>query len=103
MTPPGEPESHFSCDAAPVQAEGMLDGHPFYFRARGDCWSFSLAEAPGVDPADLDSAERAVGRGYFLSEPYGATGSFAASYMPLSEARHHISDCIRRYRAARST
>jgi len=26
----------FPCDAAPVQAEGTLDGHPFYFRDRGD-------------------------------------------------------------------
>ena len=23
----------------PVQAEGKINGKPFYFRARGECWS----------------------------------------------------------------
>ena len=92
----------FTCDAAPVQAEGTLDGHPFYFRARGDQWTFSLAEEPGCDPVCIDSAESAVGRGYFLAAQYGAPRSFAASYMPLPEARDLISECVRRYRADRS-
>ena len=93
---------HFTCDAAPVQAEGTLDGHPFYFRARGDQWTFSLAEEPGLDPVHIDSAERAVRCGYFLAAQYGAPGSFAASYMPLAEARDLIGECVRRYRADRS-
>jgi hypothetical protein len=92
----------FTCDAAPVQAEGTLDGHPFYFRARGDRWTFSVAEEPGVDPVQIDSVESAVGRGYFLAAPYGAPGSFAAGYMALAEARDLIEECIRRYRADRS-
>lgn len=95
-------EYRFTCDAAPVQVEGTLDGHPFYFRARGDEWSFSLAEAPGLDPIYIDSAESAVGRGYFLAAPYGAPGSYAASYMALAEARDLIGECVRRYRADRS-
>lgn len=92
----------FTCDAAPVQAEGTVGGHPFYFRARGDAWTFSLAEEPGLDPASIDSAESAVGRGYFLAAQYGAPRSFAASYMPLAEARNLIRECVRRYRADRS-
>lgn len=32
--------------ACPVQAEGTVDGIPFYFRARGNGWSLSI----GVDP-----------------------------------------------------
>lgn len=26
----------------PVQAEGTIDGKPFYFRARGSSWSMSI-------------------------------------------------------------
>jgi hypothetical protein len=91
----------FTGDAAPVQAEGTLDGHPFYFRARGDHWAFSLAQEPGLDPVFIDSPDSALGRGYFLEAPYGAPGSFAASYMPLGEARSLIDECARRYRADR--
>lgn len=92
----------FTCDAAPVQAEGTVDSHPFYFRARGDHWTFSVAEEPGLDPVYIDSAESAAGRGYFLAAEYGAPGSFAAGYMPLAEARDLISECFRRYRVDRS-
>ena len=92
----------FTCDAAPVQAQGALNDHPFYFRARGDQWTFSVAEEPGLDPVYIDSAESALGRGYFLAGQYGAPGSFAASYMPLAEARDLIGDCARRYRADRA-
>jgi hypothetical protein len=91
----------FTCDAAPVQAEGTLEGHPFYFRARGDQWAFSLAEEPELDPVFIDSAESASGRGYYLEGQYGAPDSFAASYMPLAEARSLIDACARRYRADR--
>jgi hypothetical protein len=93
----------FTCQAAPVQVEGTLDGHPFYFRARGDHWTFSLAETPGLDPVDIDSAESAAGRGYFLAAQYGAPGSFAASFMLPAEARQLIDECARRYRSDRST
>ena len=102
MTHPPSLDYTFTCNAAPVQAEGTLDGHPFYFRARGAEWTFSLAEEPGLDPSCIDSPESAAGRGYFLAEQYGEPGSFAASYLELAEARDLIDDCARRYRAGRS-
>ena len=89
----------FTCDAAPVQAEGTLDGHPFYFRSRGDQWAFSLSEEPELDPVFIESAESASGRGYYLEGPYGAPGTSEASYMPLAEARTVFEECARRYRA----
>src|SRR5204863_6009634 len=40
------PELHlagtFTCMAAPVQAEGSISDHAFYFRARGQEWSFGI-------------------------------------------------------------
>jgi len=32
----------------PVQAEGTVDGKPFYFRSRGDTWSMSIGGADVV-------------------------------------------------------
>lgn len=36
----------------PVQAEGKIDGLPFYFRSRGGHWSLSIANASDGDPLD---------------------------------------------------
>lgn len=38
----------------PVQAEGTINGQPFYFRARGDSWSLEVGK-PGA--SDYVSAE----------------------------------------------
>lgn len=38
----------------PVQAEGTIDGQPFYFRARGDSWSLGI----GGDPVGAPAWER---------------------------------------------
>ncbi len=37
--------------SCPVQAEGMIDGTAFYFRSRGDGWSFGVGRDPVGDPA----------------------------------------------------
>jgi hypothetical protein len=47
----------YTTAAAPVQAEGMLEGRPFYFRSRHQEWTFAVAERDGVDPVDLESSE----------------------------------------------
>ena len=36
--------------ACPVQAEGTVDGLPFYFRARGGEWTLSVAATPAGEP-----------------------------------------------------
>jgi hypothetical protein len=99
---PTEVEYRFTCEAAPVQAEGVIDGRPFYFRARHEEWTFSVAEQPGLHPADIDSSEAAAGRGFFIGERYGGSRSFAAGHMPLDEARRLIVGCAHAYRAART-
>lgn len=40
----------------PVQIEGTVDGHPFYFRARGSL-SICIAENPNDDPVDVTFGE----------------------------------------------
>ena len=78
----------FTCHAAPVQAEGTLAQHAFYFRARHEDWSFAVALSSEVDPASICFPSQ----GFFREGAYGSSLS-AASYMPLIEARRIIIDC----------
>ena len=36
--------------SCPLQGYGAVDGHPFYFRARHDHWSLTIAETLDLDP-----------------------------------------------------
>ncbi len=57
----------------PVQAEGKINGVPFYFRARGEHWSLSI----GPNPV------------WHYSEAYG-DGPYDAGWMGHEEARQFI-------------
>lgn len=58
----------------PVQADGTIDGVPFYFRARGSRWSLSVGEHPVGDPD------------WFYEEQYDGGDDFAAGWMTEAEA-----------------
>ena len=74
----------------PVQADGMIDGLPFYFRARGDKWSFSVAPA-GVDPV--------VHADWVHYADYDEKGPLAAGWMSHDEARDFIQEAAVLYRS----
>lgn len=62
----------------PVQGEGTVNGHPFYFRARGNRWAMGIGgEDPVMQPL------------WYMDQPYGDE-PYAAGYMPLSEAEAFI-------------
>ena len=82
----------FITTAAPVQAEGTLAGHRFYFRSRHESWEFSLSDDPAIDPALINSEEHGF---YRTGECSG--GPYAASYMPLPEAEALIRRCAGEY------
>jgi hypothetical protein len=86
----------FTCTAAPVQAEGVVAGRPFYFRARGEKWEFTVAERPENDPAALGPKDAATGAAWYRSGVVPG-GRFAASYLPLDQARSLICECAREY------
>lgn len=65
----------------PVQAEGTLDGHPFYFRARGAHWSFGVGAEPVCNPD------------WSYDEPYG-DGPYDAGWMTEDEARAFIDKAV---------
>lgn len=64
----------------PVQAEGTIDGHPFYFRSRGERWSLEIqADQP-----------------WSMGARYGTWPQ--AGYMPLDEAVELIIEGARAFR-----
>ena len=86
--------------ACPVQGDGMVDGLPWYFRARGVSWSFSVAATPEGDPVDalFDNAPEGS---WSTSGSAEGEGAFAGSWMPYSEAWRHVEASIAAWRAWR--
>jgi len=68
----------------PVQAEGTVDGEPFYFRARGSRWSLSVGGDPVASPS------------FRHEEPYGTT--FEAGWISEEEAAGFLWKGIALYR-----
>lgn len=75
----------------PVQAEGDVDGHRFYFRARGAAWQFHVARTD--DEIFSDPV-------FYRDEEYGKYP--AAGWMPEHEAIGFIIDSIAQFRAGRA-
>ena len=88
----------------PVQAEGLVQGHPFYFRAKWDFWTFTVctnSENPDV-PSSLNPPEDKSGffedgihEGFHLSEAFGSDTD--ASYMNLDIAENVIRDSAQQF------
>lgn len=83
--------------SSPVQAEGYVSRRPFYFRARGDRYSFAVATMgrPGRYAA-IDVACGLVA-GFLLTRPYGWPGGLEASAMSHEVARQLIRECATAY------
>lgn len=67
----------------PVQAEGTVNGVPFYFRARGKRWSMSIGGQPVGDPA------------WYYEEAYG--DDYEAGWMPVEMAETFLRLAARRW------
>jgi hypothetical protein len=91
----------FITPAAPVQAEGTVDGRPFYFRARHEEWELVVAERAGADPAALGVADAAAGDAWYRSGV--VDGRSAASFLTRAQAEALIQECARAYLIARAS
>jgi hypothetical protein len=76
----------------PLQAEGTIDGVPFYFRARGRRWAMSI----GQDPVGILSTIETKPGEWFAECTWGAE-RFAAGWMPEDEAKRLIEWCAGEY------
>lgn len=78
----------------PVQGYGTIDGLPWYFRARGNSWSMSIAETPDSDPIDVRWNKAS---GWYYEDDYGDI-IFEAGWMPYKVAWGFIKECFDKYR-----
>ena len=83
--------------AAPVQAEGTINGYLFYFRARWDTWTFSISENSDISPEDIDMPEAGKKYGYFAEGHIGKEWEYLASYMDINMAKEIIVNCSTEY------
>lgn len=67
----------------PVEGEGLLDGRPWYFRARYNTWSFNWADTADADPIYVNLGYEP---GVHYEQPYKVAEPYAAGYMSLDEA-----------------
>jgi hypothetical protein len=76
----------------PVQAEGTIDGKPFYFRARGRGWSIGIGGNPIGHPRDMREADRPD---WYVECFYTSWPN--AGWMTEDEARRLIEWCAGEY------
>ena len=77
----------------PVQAEGTVNGIPFYFRARGARWKMCI----GTEPIDISLG---WAKGWCKSEEFGE-GPYDAGYMALDIAEGIIVKCADEFMAGK--
>lgn len=83
--------------SAPVQADGTVNGYPFYFRARWDEWSFAISENPNISPVDIQLIETGEKYGYFAEGRVGKEWEYLASYMEVNTVKDIITKCASEY------
>jgi hypothetical protein len=76
----------------PVQGKGQVNGLPWYFRARYECWTFSIAATPDGDPVKTLFG----GPGWNVEEPFGAE-PFEAGWMSEETAWGFIEASLTRF------
>lgn len=76
--------------ACPVQAEGTINGVPFYFRARGQSWKIGIGNNPAAVAMNIDKT------GWKKSEPWGEK-MYDAGWMSEETAKEIIERCAEEY------
>lgn len=79
----------------PVQSEGVIDYHPYYFKARGDNWFIQIGSKPSPYTADVFTDENC----WEYGELYGEVPD--AGYMPFIEALGFIEVAANRWRTTK--
>lgn len=92
----------WTCLLGPVQAEGYTaDGRPWYFRARGWTWGFSIAEQVGASVEVAVDVGLGDAPGWDRERLLEGAGPFPASHVSAALALQLIRDCLEDYDAGR--
>ena len=81
-----------TCEIAPVQIEGTINGKPFYFRSRYKRWTMTIVHENKnpVFPAKESDVL------FYREKEYGEN-PFDASSMPQEEAYEIVRECCRSF------
>ena len=90
-----EMEAKLTCPGCPVQFEGTVDGHPWYFRARYQSWSFQIAESPDAEPVLVGWEPPRGVAGWTMERPWIEEDEYGAGYKPHRHALRLIYICLR--------
>lgn len=83
---------------APVQAEGTINGYPFYFWAKRDTWSFSISKHSEIYPVNIQDMESGIKYGFYKEAEYGKKGTYSASFMDTKQAEKLIVECCEEFK-----
>ena len=84
----------WTCLLGPVQAEGFTpEGRPWYFRARGWTWGFSVADQVGASVEVAVDVGLGFAPGWDRERLYEGGGAYPASHMPAAHAIAIIRAC----------
>ncbi len=86
----------------PVQAEGLIDGEPFYFRARWDSWSLSIGSDFEAESRYGIHGRDVVGQPRWHYDEEWGDDQFSAGWMPEGVAREMIDKGAALYREAKA-
>lgn len=82
----------FSCTGCPVQAQGKINRFDWYFRSRGDTWTFEVSRKLFKKPIIF------YGEGLYDDNE---NSGFGAGHMSTQKARAIILKCLALFRTAR--
>lgn len=75
----------------PVQSEGFIDDHPYYFRSRGSHWTFDVSAPDG----DAVAGPSVYSKAAFVG-PWPAAG-----WLPEKDAEKIVADCVAEFKAGK--
>ena len=84
----------------PVQGFGLVDGYPWYFRARWETWSMEISNDKDIDCKCLPLVGFEIG-GWIFEEDWGK--EFDAGYMDSSTVINLIEKAILLFREGKLT
>jgi hypothetical protein len=82
--------------SCPVQGDGWIDGHAFYFRARGDQWSIEVTDHIVPETSGIWKFQTPPPATWGYGEDYGDFPD--AGYMPFIEALGFIEQSAASFR-----
>jgi len=98
---PEKVELVYAGGSCPFQAEGRVDGYPFYFRSRGQHWSLQICLNRECETNYVNWPFQ--GQPLWIHREKYSEDEFAAGWITAVEASKFITQAIERFRSGESS